>query len=385
MDPRTGDVASALLVRLTRQELARRGLIDAVAGGGPAPRPTRAASGPGRTPDPFGRTLGEATVALAPKRALLASVAERAGLVPLLEVGRGIDALRRELPDDPVLAALLAAADPVDAVRRWQRLERCVHSRHRLELLDVPPSPAPPGAGGDGTLLVRHVGPPGVPPAAAEDALILGVLAALCRHAGAAGLTVRLVEPGGLTHAILDDGVFAEPPAAWPVAPGATGTWRFAWTGVTAAAAHPARVPRAAGGPHAADDARAPLVAQLAAVVAADVGRTWTLAAAARALAVARGPSLAPRTLQRRLAEAGATFPGVVRSARVAAAGRLLAETRVAPGVVAFACGFADQPHLTRQFKRQTGLTPAAYRRAFGLAPPGRRPPRAAIGSAGPA
>jgi transcriptional regulator GlxA family with amidase domain len=99
-----------------------------------------------------------------------------------------------------------------------------------------------------------------------------------------------------------------------------------------------------------------------------------------------RGPSLAPRTLQRRLAEAGATFPGVVRSARVAAAGRLLAETRVAPGVVAFACGFADQPHLTRQFKRQTGLTPAAYRRAFGLAPPGRRPPpRAAIRSARPA
>jgi len=167
VDPRTGDVASALLVRLTRQELARRGLTDAVAGGGVVPRPTRAASGPGRTPDPFGRTLGEATVALAPKRSLLAAAAERAGLVPLLEVGRGLDALRRELPDDPVLAALLAAADPVDAVRRWQRLERCVHSRHRLELLDVPPSPAPPGAGGDGTLLVRHVGPPGAPPTAA--------------------------------------------------------------------------------------------------------------------------------------------------------------------------------------------------------------------------
>jgi AraC-like DNA-binding protein len=381
--PRTGDVASALLVRLTRQELARRGLIEAVADDRPTPAATRAASGSGRTPDPFGRTLGEATVALAPKRALLAAAAERAGLVPLLEVGRGLDALRRELPDDPVLAALLAAADPVDAVRRWQRLERCVHSRHRLELLDVPPSPAPPGAGG-GTLLVRHVGPPGAPPTAAEDALILGVLAVLCRHAGATGLTVWLVAPGGPTHAILDADVFAEPPAAWPVAPGATGTWRFAWRGVTAAAAHPARVPRAAGGPHAADDARSPLVAQLAAVVAADLGRTWTLAAAARALAVARGPSLAPRTLQRRLAEAGATFPGVVRSARVAAAGRLLAETRVAPGVVAFACGFADQPHLTRQFKRQTGLTPAAYRRAFGPAPPGRRPPRAAIGSAGP-
>lgn len=31
---------------------------------------------------------------------------------------------------------------------------------------------------------------------------------------------------------------------------------------------------------------------------------------------------------------------------------------------VAFACGFADQSHLTRVFKRQFGLTPGAYQRA---------------------
>jgi hypothetical protein len=66
----------------------------------------------------FGPTIGEATVPLAPKRTLFAAVASRHGLVPLLEVGRRVDRLRAELPADPVLAALLQAADPDDAVAR---------------------------------------------------------------------------------------------------------------------------------------------------------------------------------------------------------------------------------------------------------------------------
>jgi AraC-like DNA-binding protein len=48
---------------------------------------------------------------------------------------------------------------------------------------------------------------------------------------------------------------------------------------------------------------------------------------------------------------------------RVAAARRLLAAGHAA-GEVAFLCGFADQPHLTRVFKRAVGVTPAAYARA---------------------
>jgi transcriptional regulator GlxA family with amidase domain len=110
------------------------------------------------------------------------------------------------------------------------------------------------------------------------------------------------------------------------------------------------------------------LASRLAAVIAADLGRSWTLATATRALDEAGGPSLAPRTLQRRLAAEQATFPGVVRSARVGAAGRLLADGALATGVIGFVCGFSDQPHFTRQFRRQTGLTPAAYRRTFGRA-----------------
>ena len=35
------------------------------------------------------------------------------------------------------------------------------------------------------------------------------------------------------------------------------------------------------------------------------------------------------------------------------------------PADVAHACGYADQPHLTREFRRFTGTTPAAYAVAF--------------------
>jgi len=48
---------------------------------------------------------------------------------------------------------------------------------------------------------------------------------------------------------------------------------------------------------------------------------------------------------------------------RVDRARRLLA-TGAAPADVAAACGFADQPHLTRVFKRAVGVSPGRYARA---------------------
>ncbi len=47
---------------------------------------------------------------------------------------------------------------------------------------------------------------------------------------------------------------------------------------------------------------------------------------------------------------------------RVEYARRMLT-SGVAPAAVAAACGFADQPHLTRTFKRAVGVTPARYAR----------------------
>jgi AraC family transcriptional regulator len=48
---------------------------------------------------------------------------------------------------------------------------------------------------------------------------------------------------------------------------------------------------------------------------------------------------------------------------RIDRAKRLLGETNKGIAEIAFACGFANQEHLTRLFKRSCGLTPAAYRK----------------------
>lgn len=53
-----------------------------------------------------------------------------------------------------------------------------------------------------------------------------------------------------------------------------------------------------------------------------------------------------------------------VMARRVERARRLLAERRLAVKEVAACCGFADQAHLTRVYLRETGTTPAAFRKS---------------------
>jgi AraC family transcriptional regulator len=65
----------------------------------------------------------------------------------------------------------------------------------------------------------------------------------------------------------------------------------------------------------------------------------------------------------------GCTVGGYVRRQRVEVACRYLAESDTPLADVALLSGFADQSHFTRTFKRQTGLTPAAYRKLTALPP----------------
>lgn len=65
------------------------------------------------------------------------------------------------------------------------------------------------------------------------------------------------------------------------------------------------------------------------------------------------------RTFRRAL---GCTVPEYARRVRVRRAARLLHASTSPLADVAAACGFADQSHLTRQFRRESGFTPAAYR-----------------------
>jgi AraC-like DNA-binding protein len=71
-----------------------------------------------------------------------------------------------------------------------------------------------------------------------------------------------------------------------------------------------------------------------------------------------------PRTLQRRLEEAGVHFRLLVEAVRKSQAQHCLRETRMPLAELATSLGFADHASFTRAFKRWTGHSPDAFRRA---------------------
>jgi AraC family transcriptional regulator len=64
----------------------------------------------------------------------------------------------------------------------------------------------------------------------------------------------------------------------------------------------------------------------------------------------------------------GCTVGAFVRRERVNLACQQLTNTEAPLADIALRTGFADQSHLTRTFKRQTGVTPAVYRKMAGHA-----------------
>ncbi|MGX2993571.1 helix-turn-helix domain-containing protein [Streptomyces sp. JNUCC 64] len=297
------DYASARLVTLVRQALATEGVhADAPVTSG-------------------------ALLPLAAKRRFLADVARAHGPLPLLRAGlwcRTAPAFR----SDPAVTALLGAATPHELFERWGRLERFTHSRHRVE----------PRESGPGHLVVEHTGPPGDPPGPAEDAVVLGLLTGLLTMTGAQGVTVAAGRPPRPVFAA--DAFTAAPP------PDDSARWTFTWSGT---APPPPRARETDAGP----------VARARRLLATDPARRWTLGALAGEFGVST------RGLQRLLAGAGG-FSGLLGETRARAAAALLVRDGHPLDVIGFACGYADQPHFTRQFKHRTAMTPAAYRTAFG-------------------
>jgi AraC-like DNA-binding protein len=60
----------------------------------------------------------------------------------------------------------------------------------------------------------------------------------------------------------------------------------------------------------------------------------------------------------------GQSIGDYVRRRRLEHAARLLCSTEATAAAIAVECGFADQSHLTRLFRRRFGVTPSAYRRS---------------------
>jgi AraC family transcriptional regulator len=79
---------------------------------------------------------------------------------------------------------------------------------------------------------------------------------------------------------------------------------------------------------------------------------------------IAEATGLSPSHFARRFRAAVGRAPHqYLIQIRIDRAKRLLSETDRGIAEIAFACGFANQEHLTRLFKRSCGLTPAGFRK----------------------
>jgi AraC-like DNA-binding protein len=79
---------------------------------------------------------------------------------------------------------------------------------------------------------------------------------------------------------------------------------------------------------------------------------------------VARALGMSPRTLQRRLEELGTTYQEILDDVRWRSARRLLANTDLDAGEVAFLLGFEELNSFTRAFHGWEGTTPTRWRTA---------------------
>jgi AraC-like DNA-binding protein len=81
---------------------------------------------------------------------------------------------------------------------------------------------------------------------------------------------------------------------------------------------------------------------------------------------LAQAFNVSRRTLQRRLAEAGTSFTGLLDEARRELALRYIGERRMSIKEVTYMLGFSEPGNFSRAFKRWTGQAPSRFRAAVG-------------------
>lgn len=262
-----------------------------------------------------GKTSGSA------KRDLLDIAMDELGPAGVLQIGQGI----RHIDFHPILAVLRKSRDPNDLLQRWQRLEGYYHGRHRVRQL----------AGNTQSLTLCHYSTDNTAPTAGEDLVIAGFLCALLQSIGVTGLLLTIDN----TVAVNNGVVLADCTGVV-----VTSHWDFSWSGHSQALAE--STPLAT---------ETDVVSRVKELIVSDPARGWNLQLMAAEL------QTSTRTLQRRLSAAGSSFQLLLREARVECAARGLLQVDASLGETGYTCGFSDQAHFSREFKKRYNFSPSEY------------------------
>lgn len=270
-------------------------------------------------PDPFSHGLESAEL----KRNLVDWVLQKHGPGLLLSVGQHLHLIE----ETPVVIVFRQSVTPRVLAEKWQRLERYHHASHRTRIEPL---------GDEGWDCHRHS--LASMPTLGENCLIAGLLLGLAQLVGARDCRLRIagseLHPSGLRQADLPpDEPLESFQVVWsPFELGQMMEW------------------------HPRPESSADMADRLAGLLASDIGRSWKIGEAAGQMAVST------RSLQRHLAAGGRSFSSALRRERMRQATELLTGTETPLAEIGYCCGYADQAHFQRDFRRVTNMTPKRFR-----------------------
>ena len=271
-------------------------------------------------------------------RSIMLTLEESNGPAVLVRLGRHLAAKEQE----PILTMLRHSATPAVIADRWRRLEGYSHARARSEFSIT------------GKSMSIHRGVVrGQPPARVENLLLHGFLIGLLEAVGAENIDSTILPSHGPAIRVMRKGRINNKLDFT----GRGLRFRINWNSfepVSSSYPFLANMPGTAP----AIGAQRPIVRQLFAILEQDIGRSWTIDEVAAVL------ETSGRTFQRRLQQASSRFSDILRLVRVREACRLLCGTTLSVGEIGFWCGFTDNAHFSRDFRRLMAMPPSVYREA---------------------
>ena len=299
--------------------------------------------------------LKSAQVPLDAKRQIVTQVLSQRGWLGVLKLGMGV----HDVQGEALMHYLVGDRTPTYFFNAWLRLERYTHSRHRIKLKQLP---SEEGKGLDGVEMHHHSLIAALPPSPAEDIVVLGVLLGLVDHLGWGELAFRWQAdtPWQDWTQLSQHPQCIDEALNLAIHNKATAHWQICWgqkdmssneklLGI--ASVHPdVSGLRYELGPWSAKVAQ--WLAQQLNTFAVE---TTKIDDAAHHLGVSA------RSLQRQLQAEGLRYVDVLGHVRTnMAASRLKGSTSLSE--IGFVCGYTDQAHFCREFKRRVGMSPLQFR-----------------------